>query len=484
MAKADAKILRIGIIQGGKIVEERLMRRRERISVGQSPKNTFYVPISKLPHHLQLFEVKNGNYQLILSEGLRGRISYDNKVHPLEALQLHSNVIEKGGVKLLPLTEQNRGKVVLGDIAILFQFVPAPPAVPKPQLPAAARGGLSQSIMAESSFLFSLLASLIFQVGFVALSLVFQTPPDKIKKLNRYVEQLKVDVEILGQEKEEEEEPEKKEQEEEEPEPDEEDDSDAEVEPPPVPEPPKPKRKPAPKRLEKPKAPEKKQKKVAKNDAKKREKVRKATLLKFVTAAGPGGNAGPDTLKNGHQERIATAFDPGGIKVADSADESVGFRGGPKLADGAGDARLKGLDAAERGKGNLTGDVKSSGRKVAKAKKERRVKARVGLRGPRATGGIGRLDGAQVSKVFRRRSSAFRSCYESRLKVNPNLSGKITLRFTIGTAGRITNISVAKNSTGDSAVGSCILRKVKRWKFASPEGGSKTFTYPIVLSKG
>ena len=41
MAKADAKILRVGIIQGGKIVEERLMRRRERITIGQSPKNTF-----------------------------------------------------------------------------------------------------------------------------------------------------------------------------------------------------------------------------------------------------------------------------------------------------------------------------------------------------------------------------------------------------------------------------------------------------------
>ena len=376
MAKADAKILRVGIIQGGKIVEERLMRRRERITIGQSPKNTFYVPISKLPHSLSIFEVRNGDYHLVLADDLRGRISYEQQVQPVSNLRNHPNVVEKGGTPQLRLTEKNRGKIVLGDIAVLFQFVPAPPAVPKPQLPAAARGGLGQALVAESSFLFSLLGSLIFQVGFVALSLVFQTPPDKIKKLNRYVEQLKVDVEIIGQEKEEEEEPEKKDVKEEEPDPDEAEEEAEEEEPPPVPEPPKPKRKPAPKRLEKPKAAEKKQKKVARNDAKKREKVRKATLIKFVTAAGPGGNAGPDTLAKGHQERIATAFDrAGGIKVADSADESVGFRGGPKLDGDAGDARLKGLDSGERGKGKLTSDVnaKGTGKKVGKAKKERKV---------------------------------------------------------------------------------------------------------------
>ena len=167
-------------------------------------------------------------------------------------------------------------------------------------------------------------------MGFVALSLVFQTPPDKIKKLNRYVEQLKVDVEIIGQEKEEEEEPEKKDPKEEEPDPDEaEEEAEAEEEePPPIPEPPKPKRKPAPKRLEKPKAAEKKQKKVAKNDAKKREKVRKATLIKFVTAAGPGGNAGPDTSSKGTPGANCHRFRQSRWnQVADSADESVGFRG-------------------------------------------------------------------------------------------------------------------------------------------------------------
>ena len=94
------------------------MRRRERITIGQSPKNTFYVPISQLPHQLPLFEVKNGQYLLVLNENLRGRISYDGQVHALESLSEHPNIITKGDKKYLPLTDKNRGKVVLGNIAV------------------------------------------------------------------------------------------------------------------------------------------------------------------------------------------------------------------------------------------------------------------------------------------------------------------------------------------------------------------------------
>ena len=44
--EGGTKILRIGIIQNGKIVEERLVRKRENVTIGQSTKNTFVVPAS------------------------------------------------------------------------------------------------------------------------------------------------------------------------------------------------------------------------------------------------------------------------------------------------------------------------------------------------------------------------------------------------------------------------------------------------------
>ncbi len=477
MAKEQAKILRVGIIQGGKIIEERLLRKRETVTIGQSPKNTFYVPISKLPRSLALFEIKGETIYLCFGDDADGRVSFEDKVHSLQSLKTHKAVTRKGSTNLLPLTEKSRGKVVLGDITLLFQFVPPPPMVPKPQLPASAKGGLGYAIMQESAFLFALLASLLTQGGFIALSIIFQTPADKVKKKNIFVQRLKTDVELREQE----EEPEP-----EETKPDEEGEKEEEPEPPPMLEPPKEKPKPKPeKQPEKVSKPKPKAKAKPKDlealNRRRRAKIRNNTILKHITSAAPGGHAGPDALRAGHAERLAEAFKPaGGITVGQPGDVA-GFRGGPKLeGDAGGRARVAQLSKSERGRGRL-----KTGRVAKTAKKpERRVKLRVGLRGGTKSGGIGKLDGALVTKVFRRRSSAFRACYESRLKVNPGLSGKVVIRFTIGSAGRITNIKVSSNSTGDSAVGSCIINKVRRWRFSPPENGSVTFTYPIVLSKG
>ena len=54
----SSKILRIGIIQGGRIVEERLVRKRENITIGQSAKNMFVVPSDALPRNWLLFEAE------------------------------------------------------------------------------------------------------------------------------------------------------------------------------------------------------------------------------------------------------------------------------------------------------------------------------------------------------------------------------------------------------------------------------------------
>jgi TonB family protein len=486
MAKPDARILRIGILQGGKIVEERLLRKAEEVTIGQSPKNTFYVPISKLPRSLTLFEVTSGQYLMALSDQVSGRMSLDDQVADIASLAGHPKAARGKNGAVFPMNEKCRGKLVLGDITILFQFVQPPPVVPKPQLPASARGGIGYALMQESAFLMALLASLVVQGGFIALSIGFETPPDQVKKKNRFLQALKVDVQIdEDDEFEDKEEPDKKKPDEKEAEKDDEAEKPVEIvepEPPPMPKPPKAQ----PKVAKTP--PKKPEKTVTKSTAeaekiknRRKTRVQNNTILKHINSAAMGGAAGPDALADGHTFKIDNAFEGKGITVGKPGD-SVGFRGGPKeVADGKG-ARVAKLDAKDRGKGKLTtGKVKSAAKKK---KKERKVKLRVSLKGGRKSGGMGKLSGSAVTSVFKRRASAFRSCYESRLKVNPNISGKVTIRFTIGSAGRITNISVAKNTTGDKAVGRCIVGKVRGWRFSPPENGAVTFTYPIVLSKG
>src|SRR5690349_3808597 len=59
------RILRIGILLGGKIVEERLIRERTSVTIGQSMKNTFSIPVEGLPLELTLFSLEqNGKYNL------------------------------------------------------------------------------------------------------------------------------------------------------------------------------------------------------------------------------------------------------------------------------------------------------------------------------------------------------------------------------------------------------------------------------------
>jgi len=80
--------------------------------------------------------------------------------------------------------------------------------------------------------------------------------------------------------------------------------------------------------------------------------------------------------------------------------------------------------------------------------------------------------------------SAIRICYERSLKVNPDVQGKVTIRFTIGRAGTITDIQITENTTGDAAIGTCIAQKVRAWRFSPPDEGEVTFSYPFLLQKG
>ena len=42
------RILRIGVLLGGKIVEERLIRERTPVTIGQSMRNTFSIPVEEI----------------------------------------------------------------------------------------------------------------------------------------------------------------------------------------------------------------------------------------------------------------------------------------------------------------------------------------------------------------------------------------------------------------------------------------------------
>ena len=83
-------------------------------------------------------------------------------------------------------------------------------------------------------------------------------------------------------------------------------------------------------------------------------------------------------------------------------------------------------------------------------------------------------------KVIARKSSAVRRCYEKALRKDSGLSGKVKVRFTVGTAGTITSVSVI-GASGDFS--SCIKRKFQRIRGLPLLPAPQSFTQSYVFTK-
>ena len=68
------KALRIGIVQNGKIVDERELKRRDTVSIGNSQNSTFSVSSDTLPRNFDLFEAAGSKYYLRWVDGMDGKI--------------------------------------------------------------------------------------------------------------------------------------------------------------------------------------------------------------------------------------------------------------------------------------------------------------------------------------------------------------------------------------------------------------------------
>jgi len=166
---------------------------------------------------------------------------------------------------------------------------------------------------------------------------------------------------------------------------------------------------------------------------------------------------------------------------------SGGYGGGVGGWRGGGMAATPGTTFQKMASSDMkgTGRLAAGAGKVTVGEKTDEVAVKIRVSGNLGSqGGSGKIDRASVESVFRRRKGAIQSCYERALKVNSQVQGKVAIRFTIGPAGTVTEISVSENSTGDSQIGACITEKVRTWPFPPPDEGSVTFVYPFMLTSG
>ena len=164
------RILRIGVLLGGKIVEERLIRERTPVTIGQSMRNTFSIPIEGMPLEFTLFALDDGRYSLRFLAKMDGRLSDGSgQVNTLDALKKARGVTHHGDYYQVALTDSARGKLSFGDLTILFQFVTEPPRQPKPMLPASVRGTFADRFDPRLSVIMGSSIILHFAIVIVAL---------------------------------------------------------------------------------------------------------------------------------------------------------------------------------------------------------------------------------------------------------------------------------------------------------------------------
>ncbi|MBM4318434.1 MAG: energy transducer TonB [Deltaproteobacteria bacterium] len=461
MTKQADKILRVGIIQGGRIIEERLLRKRAPVTVGWSPKNTFVIPVTALPPSFMLFELRSDSYFLNFKEGHKGRISLDDGVVDLATLREQGKARRRGDTFSLSLSDKARGKVVLGEVTLLFQFVTPPPLPPKLKLPAAARGGWLKAV--EWSYAGFVLLSALLQV-IPATWLILQdfpepkrtdAMPDRVAQLNRdYWPKMEEKAQEQAEKGTDEAKEEKKEDE---VKPDKEKTARADS-------------------ASKPEDPEAAARAAAERKRALAKAVRGKTLLKFITTQGSDDDQGGglvDALANGTaRTKVDEAFNGAMGVTAATAGMERSRRGG---ADGDAGGQLATINDLQASGAQRT--VESAGERT-----ERRVVANIQVTGPSQTFGTGRMEPDEIAKVVRMRLKAVKSCYERELKKDPKLAGKIVIQFTIGEIGRVTSSKVASSTMSNPNVGRCILARMEQWRFPQPKGGSVTVSYPFVFT--
>lgn len=161
----------------------------------------------------------------------------------------------------------------------------------------------------------------------------------------------------------------------------------------------------------------------------------------------------------------------------------LGLRGSGSGGGGTGRGTLMGAGRGGTGvgAGRGAGGGRGSGGAGARGRPAREVRVRMQTAAPRVSG---YLSPEQIMRVVRRNQAAVRYCYENELQRQPNLAGRIEIRWRIARNGSVTTSRVGSSTMRNARVEGCIVRQVRRWRFPEPDGGEVDVNFPFIFGTG
>lgn len=447
VAPTGPKVLRIGVVQSGRVVEERIIKKRQTVTVGSGENNAFVVSAKDLPSSFPLFELVGEDYHLNFKDGMTGRVALPTGISELNVLQGQARRTAEG--YQIKLTEDARGKVVVGENTFLFQFVSPPPVQPRPQLPVSVVRGAT-----GVDWPTTMIAAFSFLAHFLALGALYSDWLDPVVDYDVNVQNLVDSVRNLPtpppiEEKPAEETPQETAKAEE-----------KDVKPEPKPQ------------AKAEKAPEP-------GDAKPKMSAREVAALSNeldsfdmgILGANTGKAATADVLSSG--DNVATSIMD--KAAASGAGVSAGGPGGLKLPSGGG--------AIGPGQGTALGSIGNAGKSGADGSG-----GGVAVKGPTGNAAVGGASVAggnvgNAASVVAGMRAGFRACYNRGLATNPDASGKIDLKLRIGPGGEVTGVAAATSGNLPESVVSCVKGRARSGRFSPPDGGSAVVSVPVSFVK-
>ena len=136
--------------------------------------------------------------------------------------------------------------------------------------------------------------------------------------------------------------------------------------------------------------------------------------------------------------------------------------------------------AADLGGSAVAGTMVSVGSLAPAAAAEDRSGAE-GAAGTGSRPGVYRTN-ASLLAVIQKYAAGIQYCYESELKRNEHLAGKLVVAMTVTAAGNVQEAAVVRNTLGSERIASCALSQIRSWKFPPIQGGLTTFQAPFVFT--
>ncbi len=410
-----ARALRVALIQSGRIVEDRTFTGRAKISVGSDPKCTFIVPLADVPTRTPVFELSKRGARLVFEAHREGQVSLEGTEASLQSLDGLTE--KKGAWRSLPLTEKAKGRLSVGEVSLLFQFV-EPPKTPAPaELPRGSRGMIAQ---VDRSFLVVLGLSLAAHFGGVGWISSQPVPVERDFTL----EDLEADrfARVIL----------------------------------PLPRPKTPQgetKVPGEALTDAPKTPAatpSRRPAVARAPSADtvRERIRHMGMIGVIGAKGDGPGAFGDILKDTGVTDIAQALQGArdGLAVASVDDATAGRRKGAEQGQvtgietlGTEGVRQVGLD--EKGPASVVGRVQTEKLEIDTPD----------------------IDERALSRWLNQRKPAVQSCYERELKRAPTLQGRMVIRFAVDVRGHVARVGFEDDTLHSPAVQQCITTVMRAW---------------------